>query len=246
MSQSNEDKLRAQYTEIAVLAGRLAHEIKNPLSTIRLNIELLAEDFQGAETPHERRAKERIARLQRECQRLQHLLDDFLSFARAQPRDRQLTDLNDVVDELLLFHRPQVEGAGIEVVRLRDGSLPAIIADREQLRAAFVNLVLNAQQAMPGGGRLEVRTRRTPHGVALDLIDTGHGMDEETLSHIFETFFSTKRGGSGLGLPTARKIVEAHGGKILVQSAVGKGTQFTVELPAAPLQLVDATSSGEA
>jgi signal transduction histidine kinase len=233
MSQS-EEKLRAQYTEIAILAGRLAHEIKNPLSTITLNVELLAEDFQQAQSPRERRALERIARVQRECQRLQNLLNDFLSFARANPVRMEACDLNGLVEELLDFYRPQAQAASVEVVRLLDPNLPAVRIDREQIRAALLNLILNAQQAMPQGGRLEVRTRRAGSSVLLDLIDTGVGMDEKTLAQVFDTFFSTKRGGSGLGLPTARKIVEAHGGRIAVQSEVGKGTQFTIELAAAP------------
>lgn len=228
---NREDQLRAQYAEIAVLAGQLAHEIKNPLSTISLNVELLGEDFAQADSPRERRALERLARVQRECRRLQELLNDFLNFARAQPRDLAEHDLNHLLEELLDFHRPQAEAAGIEVVRLLDRNLPSVRIDRQQIRAALLNLILNAQQAMPRGGRLEVRTRATPQGLAVDLIDTGVGIDAKTLPRIFEPFFSTKSGGSGLGLPTARKIIDTHGGRIAVQSEVGRGTQFTIELP---------------
>jgi two-component system sensor histidine kinase HydH len=228
---TNEDKLRAQYAEIAVLAGQLAHEIKNPLSTISLNVELLAEDFAQAETPRERRAIDRLARVQRECRRLQDLLNDFLNFARAQPRELDEHDLNQLIEELLDFYRPQAQESRIEVVRLLDRNLPSVRIDREHIRAALLNLILNAQQAMPSGGRLEVRTRATAQGLALDLIDTGVGMDDKTLGRIFEPFFSTKSGGSGLGLPTARKIIETHGGRIAVQSEPGRGTQFTIELP---------------
>ncbi len=231
MSSSSEDKLRAQYTEIAVLAGGLAHEIKNPLSTISLNIELLAEDFSEATTPRERRALERIERVQKECSRLTGLLNDFLGFARPRPLLREEVNINRFIEDLLDFFAPQAGEAGIEVVRLLDPNLPYVMIDREQLRSAMLNLILNAQQAMLGGGRLEVRTRRVPEGLAVDLIDTGCGMKPDTLAHIFDAFFSTKRGGTGLGLPTTRKIVEAHGGKILVQSEPDHGTQFTIQLP---------------
>lgn len=224
-------KLVAQYKEIATLAGGLAHEIKNPLSTIGLNMELLAEDFADAETPRERRAQAKIAVVQRECQRLQNLLDDFLNFAKLRTVRLEPADLNEEIDRVIDFFRPQAEGANIEVVRFLDPDLPSVVLDRESFHGALINLVLNAQQAMPNGGQLMIRTRPTAHGVALDLIDTGIGMDAKTQAHIFDTFFSTKPGGSGLGLPTTRKIVEALGGRILVQSEVGRGTQFTVELP---------------
>jgi signal transduction histidine kinase len=171
--------------------------------------------------------------VQRECHRLENLLKDFLQFARANPAQVEPCDLNALVEELLDFYRPQAQEAGVEVVRLLDPNLPVVTVDREQVRAALLNLILNAQQAMPQGGRLEVRTRHDQKSAMLDLIDTGAGMDADTLGKIFDTFFSTKRGGSGLGLPTTRKIIEAHGGKIAVQSEEGKGTQFTIELPAA-------------
>ena len=228
---ANEAKLRSQYTEIAALAGQLAHEIRNPLSTISLNVDLLAEDFRDTETARERRARTRIDRLQRECRRLEALLNDFLTFARAEPRQLDEVDLNSLVEEMLEFYQPQAAEAGIDVVPLLNRNLPSVKIDREQIRAAVLNLILNAQQAMPDGGRLEIRTRATTNGLALDLIDTGIGMDDKTKRHVFDTFYSTKRGGSGLGLPTTRRVIEAHGGAISLQSEPGRGTQFTVELP---------------
>lgn len=228
-------RLLAAYTEIAKLAGGLAHEIKNPLSTIRLNMELLAEDFTDSESPRDRRALAKINVVQRECQRLQNLLDDFLNFAKLRTLKLEPCDLNEEIDCVLQFYEPQAAQYDIDLVRYLDPELPSVVLDQEAFRGALLNLILNAQQAMPDGGQLVVRTRPSPGGVAIELIDTGEGMDSETLSHIFEAFYSTKSGGSGLGLPTARKIVEGHGGKITVQSELGKGTQFTVELPALPL-----------
>jgi signal transduction histidine kinase len=112
--------------------------------------------------------------------------------------------------------------------------LPSVVLDRESFRGALINLVLNAQQAMPGGGQLVVRTMTVSAGVALELIDTGCGMDERTANQVFDAFFSTKPGGSGLGLPTTRKIIEAHGGRIWAESEVGRGTKFTIVLPLPP------------
>jgi signal transduction histidine kinase len=227
-------RLVAQYTEIAALAGGLAHEIKNPLSTIRLNMELLAEDFGDAQSPRERRALAKIEVVQRECQRLQNLLDNFLTFAKLRTLRLEPSDLNAEIERVLDFFRPQAHESHIELICYLDPDLPSVVLDREAFDSALINLILNAQQAMPEGGQLVVRTKSTGTGVALDLIDTGCGMDEKTRAHVFEAFFSTKPGGSGLGLPTTRKIIEAHGGRITAQSEVGRGTQFTIELPVPP------------
>ena len=227
-------RLLEQYIEIAVLTGQLAHEIKNPLSTIRLNVELLAEDLAAGETPAERRALARTVTVQRECKRLQDLLDSFLTFARMRRLELHPSDLNALVQDVVDFFKPKARQSGIEVVCYLDPDLPSVMLDREMFHSALFNLVLNATEAMPGGGQLVIRTKTTSSGVALDLIDTGCGMDEDTRALIFRAFFTTKRGGSGLGLPTARKIIEAHGAQINVQSEVGRGTQFTIDLPSLP------------
>ena len=228
------ERLVAQYNEIAQLAGGLAHEIKNPLSTIRLNMELLAEELAEIQAPQARRSLRKIEVVQQECQRLQDLLDDFLNFTRAGRLRLEPTDLNALINELLDFFEPSAQQHQIELVRLFDPELPHVMVDREALRGALLNLVLNAQQAMPDGGQLVVRTRPSGESVDVQLIDNGCGIDEKAGGQIFDAFYSTKPGGSGLGLPTTAKIVEAHGGRITIQSEVGLGTQFTVELPVPP------------
>ena len=228
------DELRSQYGELAALAGSLAHEIKNPLSVIRMNMELLAEDFAEPESARERRALAKIDMVSRQCTRLENLLNDFLRFSRVRNLDLNIGSLNEQIERVLSLFEPQAQEAGVEVVRYLDHDLPSILLDSETLEAALMNLVKNALEAMPGGGQLIARTRVTRTGVALDLIDTGCGMDERTAMRMFEAFFSTKNGGSGLGLPTARKIIEAHGGRIGVHSEAGRGTQFTLEFPTPP------------
>lgn len=224
-------RLAEQYTEIARLAGGLAHEIKNPLSTIRMNMELLAEDFRDSDAPRDRRAIRKVELVQRECQRLQELLDDFLGFAKAHRLNLQPSDLNTQVGQVLDFYRAKAVEAHVDVVDYLAGNLPMVLLDREAFHGALLNLMLNAEQAMPNGGQIVLKTYATADGVALDVIDTGVGMDEPTREKVFDAFFSTKRGGSGLGLPTTRKAIEAHGGRILMQSEVGRGTQVTIKLP---------------
>jgi two-component system, NtrC family, sensor histidine kinase HydH len=233
-NNASHQRLVDQYTEIARLAGGLAHEIKNPLSTIRMNMELLAEDFRDSDTPRDRRAMKKIDLVQHECQRLQELLDDFLQFARAHRLNLEPSDFSATVRQVLDFYAPQAKQAGVEVIDFLGANLPTVLLDRKAFHGAILNLLLNAEQAMPQGGQLVVRSYGTPDGVALDLIDTGCGMDVNTRAKVFDAFFSMRRGGSGLGLPTVRKIVEGHGGQIIFQSEPGRGTQVTLKLPAPP------------
>jgi signal transduction histidine kinase len=224
-------RLRAQYAEISQLAGGLAHEIRNPLSTLSLNLDLLAEDFENPETPRDSRVQQRVNRLQHEVRRLHAILESFLRFARVQDLTLEPADLNDVIDDLRDFFEPHAGTKGI-VIRTRFANdLPALALDRDLFKQAILNLVLNAEHAMPSGGELILTTRLEKPWVVLDVIDTGQGMSEEVRNRIFDAFFSTRSGGSGLGLPTTRKIIEAHGGTIQVQSEPGKGSQFTVRLP---------------
>jgi len=194
-------------------------------------MELLTEDLEEVQSPAGRRAVKRIDLMHRECQRLQDLLDDFLNYAKVRRLDLQPTDLNAEVSDIFEFFQPEADQAGIEIVCYLDPELPSVLLDREAFRGALLNLVLNAKQAMPDGGQLVARTNAIKGTVALVLIDTGCGMDQQTAAQMFDAFFSTKPGGSGLGLPTTSKIIEAHGGQIHVQSEVGHGTQFTIELP---------------
>lgn len=231
MSSSTNEQNPDAWAEMTDLAGALAHEIRNPLSVIRLNVELLEEDLEEVKSPESRRALNKIGIVKNQCTRLEHLLDDFLQFSRLNKLELSSGNLNQQVEQVLDFYSAEARQQGVEIIRYLDADLPHIMMDSRTLQAALVNLIKNAIEAMPDGGCLEVRTRVTLKGVALDLIDTGSGMDDMTLLNMFENFYSSKRNGTGLGLPTAKKIIEAHGGLINVQSAVGRGTQFTLHFP---------------
>ena len=225
------ERLREQYAEIALLAGGLAHEIRNPLSTMSLNLDLLAEDFQNPETPRDRRALQKIERLRRESQRLSDILDNFLRVAKVQELRLVTTDLNMVVEDLRDFFEPQAMAQGIVIRTQYESNLPKMSLDVELFRQALLNLMINARHAMPDGGELILRTRSDGRWNILEITDTGVGMEEDVLRKVFDAFFSTRAAGTGLGLPTTRKLVEAHGGTIQVQSEPGKGSQFTIRLP---------------
>ena len=220
------------YAELAELAGGFIHEIKNHLSTLGLNLQLLGEDFAQPESQRERRALERVQRLQGECHRLVEVSNDFLRFARVQTLDLTPADLSEVVEEIVDFFSPTARQAHIKINAYIPSDLPVVLLDRDMFKQALLNIMLNAEQAMPQGGELTVQASAQGDEVILNLIDTGKGISADHLAKIFRPFFSTKPGGTGLGLPTTRKIIAAHGGAIRVQSDVGRGTQFSIHLPA--------------
>jgi signal transduction histidine kinase len=226
---------RDEVSALAELAGSFIHEIKNHLGTLGLNLQLLAEDLQDPQTQRERRALARVQKVQAECQRLTDLSNDFLRFARLRDLPLETCDLAKTIEEMVDFFIPTAKASGIEIRTYLPADLPAVRLHREMFQQALLNLMLNAEQALSGGGSITVQASVEQvdgsHHVFLSLIDTGRGMPPDVLARLFEPFFSTKPGGSGLGLPTTRKIIHAHGGAIDVQSEVGKGTKFTIRLP---------------
>ena len=220
-----------RYAEIASLAGGLAHEIRNPLSTISMNLELLVEDLVGSENARDRRMLDKLHTVQSECSHLETILDAFLQFARVGTLELVPVNLNDLVTSFLDFYRPQADDAGIEISPHLEPGLPEVDGDDAVLRQMLMNLCRNASEAMPEGGRLEIQTAVELDHVALVVIDNGHGIAQAAREQIFDAFFSTRPSGSGLGLPTVRKIAQAHHGTISCESELGQGTKFTITLP---------------
>jgi two-component system, NtrC family, sensor histidine kinase HydH len=233
-SAPSQAQAQAQHAELAELAGGFIHEIKNRVGTLSLNLQLLAEDFEHPETQRERRALERVTRLSGECQKLVDLASDFLRFARVQELTAVPTPLDEVVTRLVDFLAPTARQSQVEIKWFPAPDLPLVNLDRDLFEQCLLNLMLNAEQAMPEGGTLTVIAQREDGEVRIDVIDSGSGIPAEQLTKIFRPFHTTKPNGHGLGLAIARKIVTAHGGTIDVQSEPGRGTKFTIRLPATP------------
>lgn len=216
------------------LARGLAHEIKNPLSTMAINLTLLEEDWlRGGETPSptERRSLKRVRTLQREVSRLEGILDDFLRFARGGEVNRAPSDLVALVREVLEFMDPELTANTIAVHAELPSTLPMVVLDSGAFRQALINLIVNARQAMSGGGELIVQVRRHGSTVEITVTDTGVGMSPDQLENCFDLYWSTKKGGTGLGLSTVSRIVAEHDGSIGIVSEEGRGTSITLRLP---------------
>jgi hypothetical protein len=216
------------------LSAGIAHEIRNPLTSIKILIHSLV-DEQATETSREKD----LAVIEAEIERVNKIIKQFLDFARPRPPSLEPMEVKAILEETLALLVYEMEAQKISLDRSYAPDIPRVPMDREQMKQVFLNLMLNAIQAMERGGRLKVAIRRksAPSGdggrsmAEISVQDTGPGMEEDIRSKIFEPFFSTKEEGIGLGLPIAQRIVEEHGGQIQVESRAGEGTTFTVILP---------------
>lgn len=232
--------------ELGSMTSGLAHEIKNPLSTIGLNAQLLSEGLKESELPDEQRHRllRRTDALSREAERLRGILTDFLQFAGRINLDPQPRDMRAIISEVSDFFHPQCDQHNI-MLRTQLPDRPVEVrVDESLFKQALLNLMINAVHAMADEGPLrdaEAHARRGDLMVRLDdtdsrvarvhVIDTGPGIEPTKLEEIFHPYVSGRKGGSGLGLPTARRIVEEHGGRLTAHSEAGRGSDFVIELP---------------
>ena len=218
--------------ELGKLTGQLAHEIKNPLSTIKVNLKLIREDLApDGDEQRFQRALRKTTVIQKELDRLEQILDGFLRYIARTELQLAETDINELVGDMVDFYSPQAQGHSIVIRQgLHNGPLTCKV-DAGKLKQVILNLFINAQQSMSNGGELMVRTAKQNKDAMIQISDTGNGIAPDQLDNIFDAYYSTRPQGSGLGLPTAKKIVEAHNGTIAVASEPGRGTSFTVTLP---------------
>jgi signal transduction histidine kinase/putative methionine-R-sulfoxide reductase with GAF domain len=209
------------------LAAGIAHEIRNPLTSINILIHSLRD-----KPSDEERHQEDLRVIEEEIHRINEIVDQFLRFAKPAPPLLQESDVLSLFEETLHLLKPQIEKQRISVQK-EFPSLPPAVLDREQMKQVILNLLLNALQAMPGGGllRLSGQVLEDNRWIQLSIQDTGVGIPPEDMNKLFDPFFSTKEGGVGLGLSIAHRIIDQHRGKIQMESTPGKGTLFTLWLP---------------
>lgn len=213
------------------LAGGLAHEIKNPLSTMNISLQLLEEDLRQRPQVSSAKLLPRVELLVSEVQRLQRIVNDFLKLAKAPELDLKERDVNTLVESIQRFVLPEFERQHVDLVTQVDRSAGPIRVDQDLVRQALLNIIRNALQAMPDGGTLTIQTRASTDVFRIEFIDTGKGMEPGVQSRVFDGFFSTRPGGTGIGLAITRQIIQLHGGDVTCDSAPGRGSRFVVTLP---------------
>jgi signal transduction histidine kinase len=217
---------------LTTLAAGVAHEIKNPLGSISIHVQLIKKLLdRESEESVDPKMRQYLGVVNEEIDRLNHIVVDFLFAVRPMDMVFILSDLNDVVRDTAEFVRFELEDAGIALELQLDESLPSAELDERFMKQALLNLVKNAIAACPDGGTLTLKTEKSDNEVLLRVQDTGTGIAEEHLARIFDPYWTTKDSGSGLGLTLVFKIIKEHRGEITVSSTPGEGTCFTISIP---------------
>jgi signal transduction histidine kinase len=222
-----------QLEELSKLTGELAHEIKNPLSTIKVNLELAAEELKGPSKNDQTaaRALKKITVIKKETDRLEQILDGFLRYVSRPELQFAIVNINELLSDMVDFYSPQAYSHSITIRQGLSNESLICKVDAGMLKQVVLNLFINAQQAMNSGGELIIRTSRQEEKAVIQISDTGKGIAADKLPDLFKPYCSFRPSGTGLGLATAKRIVEAHSGTITVDSEPGKGTLFTIKLP---------------
>lgn len=210
------------------LAAGVAHEINNPLTGILTNSSLLLEDLPPGDP-----RRDDVEIIVKETIRCREIVKRLLDFARQTKPQKKLTNVNSLIENIILLVRNQTSFRNIDIEKQLEDNLPDILSDTDQIQQVFINIILNAAEAMTAGGKLRITSGRSPDKefITITFADTGPGIPEEHRERIFDPFYTTKEHGTGLGLAISYGIVEQHGGSISVESCMGKGSTFTVQLP---------------
>jgi len=219
---------------IGSMSAKVAHEIRNPISSLSLNTELLADEIQSFTDQDTAEALELLNSIAGELARLNRLVQEYLQFARMPKVTFGVIDLVDLVESVLRLLDPEFDQANIDVhLRVADPDVSYLVeGDRTQLRQVLLNLLRNAREAMPGGGEVLIDLQETPSkdDIVLSIQDTGTGFGTHDIETLFDPFFTTKDTGTGLGLPFVQQVTREHGGRVVARSVEPRGARFELHL----------------
>lgn len=222
-----------RFSALTLLAAGVAHEIGNPLNSLDIQLQLMQRRVKKLAAKSRGEFEESINVARQEVGRLDHIITQFLRAIRPQPLAVKPEMLNTIVQESVSFLGPEIKDRDILVELELERSLPPIEVDRDQIKQAFYNIIRNAIQAMRSGGILRVCSGADETHQHVSFADTGGGIQPDDISRVFEPYFTTKEGGTGLGLLIVRRIIRAHGGEVIIESAPGRGVTMTIRLPRA-------------
>ncbi len=216
---------------IEVLAAGIAHEVRNPLNALQINAQILEQELEKLVPDRRAHVFAILDKIGKELRSLDNFVAEFLRYARPPPLKTEQVNLPALLVDLATFIGPECSRKKVALSVRTDKGPRAVRGDGFQLKHVLLNLILNGMQAMPQGGTIALESGGTEEWATVTVRDDGEGIAEEIQPRLFELFFTTREGGTGLGLPIARRIVEAHGGSLRVESRPGRGTTATVSLP---------------
>jgi signal transduction histidine kinase len=219
---------------VEAIAAGIAHEVRNPLNALQINLGILEQELSEIIPDRDGHVFEVIGKIAQELRGLDRFVTEFLRFARPPRPALEPLAVRPLLADLATFIGPECARKGVSLSLVVEGGPETVRADGFQLKHAVLNLVLNALQATAEGGAIAIEAGGGAEALEIDVRDTGEGMADEVLRRVFDAFFTTREGGTGLGLPIARRIAEAHGGTLVLRSREGEGTVATLRLPVAP------------
>lgn len=231
---SGADDSRRPLVDVEMIAAGIAHEVRNPLNALQINLSILEQELSEHIPDKSSHVFEVVGKIANELRSLDNFVTEFLRYARPPRLKLEPVPVLPLLTDLATFVGPECAAKGVAIAVSSQRGPGTVVADGFQLKHAVLNLVLNALQSTPAGGSISIETGGDADRLEIVVQDTGEGIAPEFLDRVFDAFFTTREGGTGLGLPIARRIVEGHGGTLEVQNRAGAGTVATLSLPVRP------------